>query len=132
MDVATSTGLRPAIISNVEGDQFTGYLVNHHKHYVILGTTSEFLDGVVIVHPERAVVVSGQESDVLVFKDDEGIYVCVVGDEGRGRFVKSVPGALKVVSDYLYNLEEYEIAQDLRDRSSFYEPYLANLLQVQD
>lgn len=121
--------MRQAIISNINGDKFTGYLVNHAKHYVILGPIEGLVDEIIADYPdERGVVVSGESYDALLFKDEDGMYVCLVGHEGNGRSVKSIPGALKVLSDYLTSAGETLVVNQIQEALPFYTNYLANLM----
>lgn len=124
VDVATGGGLRQAIVSTISGTEFSGYPVNPNKHYAIRGRPTTFLlDEVIAVYPdETAIVVEGQKSGFVLFKDEYGMYVGVHDDNGR--VVKSIEGMLKVLLDFLDSFGEDETARDIRQRKEFYLNYL--------
>lgn len=131
MGLATPTGLRHAILCEVQNGKYTGYMVKPTQHWVVLEPASGDIDEVVMDYPEeRGIVISGEQDDVVIFKDDEGTYVAVVGNEDQGRTVKSAAGALKVACDFFSALGEYEISNTIRDQKTFYIPYLADLLGI--
>lgn len=111
VEVATSRGLNHAIISNINGDEVTGYLVRAHDHSEVFAPISCSVDQITFVEPNERGAVTGFEDEatdgVVIFRDDEGIYVRVIGGHA-GRYVRNVEEAVNATVTYFLNLGRYE------------------------
>lgn len=130
VDVYSPTGLRSAIITNIDQDNIVGVYVKNTHHYVVLDEMEGTVEDVIAVHDgERGVVIGQGNQRLLIFKDEDGLYVAEIGNEGNGRFVKSAAGSLKVACDYLRSFGQDELVAEIKGMQEFYLTYLNDLLQ---
>lgn len=130
VDLVTNTGMQQGIVIQSDNETIAGHLVNSNDHKVITGDFNVYDYEIISTYDEKAFVIPGYNNDIVLFKDTNGLYICERGNETSGRYVKSIPGALKVARDMFTHMGETEAAQEIDQAYEFNTKFLADIFEM--
>lgn len=97
VEVATSRGMANAIVSNIEGDKFTGFLVHSDDHSAVYNTMDAYVDEVINVLDDRAVVNKIEHEDgmdaLVILKEADDSFIVRLASSNRIDRVHTLEGA---------------------------------------